>query len=121
MPKFEFTKTCGYIRPRNAGEVSELSDADCDNAAALGLGTRVNAELERTPEAPETQPEEVATYAETHGDPLVVDASSSATPAEEQAPIVPKSLACERGCNSGKPFGSAAALAAHRLTKHGSK
>lgn len=107
MPKFKFSKVCGYIRPRTEGEVSDLSEADCVNAELLGLGVRVQETpaptTEGTPAAPDEKPEEVA------------EKPSAAPPPEPE----PESLACPRGCNNGRQFGSRAALQAHLAQKHG--
>lgn len=110
MPKFKFSKACGYLLPRFAGDIAEMSGDDCQNAALMGLGQRIDAEAERTPEAPAAEPEGGG------------DGSPEAdVPAPKPEPAAPVSLKCDRGCNGGKPFGSAVALAAHRLQKHGIK
>lgn len=110
MPKFKFSKACGYILPRFAGDTAEMSADDCQNASLMGLGHTVDANSDRTPEAPAVQPEGVAE-----------DAPEADVPATGPEPAAPVSLVCERGCNGGRPFGSAVALAAHRLQKHNLK
>lgn len=110
MRAFRFSRRMQYDTVYEAGQVIDhLPEADTENLRLGGFGDYV--ETEETTDAPNVP-------AVADGDePTNPGGEGSDDPSAPPADPGPETLTCPAGCNGGKPFASAEALAKHRSKK----